>query len=79
MLGMMYMVQMAPGVCQWSDAGPSTNIDAQVVKAEAAADLGDDETSEIKEKVEAELRKDATNCAKDGMVRSMYNDTVAGK
>ncbi len=79
LMGLMYVVQMAPRVCQWSDAGPTTNIDPKVKEAEGVAKLSEAETADIKAKAEAELRKDPSNCAKDGMVRSMYDDSVTGK
>lgn len=75
MLGLMYAVQMAPKVCQWTDAGPSTNLDAKIAEAEKALGISDADRTTLRTQAEAEIRKDMTgNCDPKGMLRAMYND-----
>lgn len=75
MLGIMYEVQMAPKVCQWTDAGDSSKLDAKVAEGEKALNITDDEKATLKARAEADLRKELKdNCDPKGMLRAMYDE-----
>lgn len=72
-MGMFYQMQMAPRVCGWSNAAPTTKIDTTVTAQEQGLRVTAAERAEFRRLAEAELRADPSNCAADGMVRMMYD------
>ncbi|WP_043833659.1 hypothetical protein [Muricoccus aerilatus] len=72
-MGMFYQMQMAPRVCGWTNAAPTTKIDATVTAQEQGLRVTAAERAEFRRLAEAELRSDPSNCATDGMVRMMYD------
>jgi hypothetical protein len=74
-LGLLYMLQMAPSVCEWTNAGDSSKLDAKVVETENALGITDAEKADFKTTAEAELRK-AGNCDADGLARALYDEII---
>lgn len=74
-LALLYLVQSAPKICQWADAGDASKLDAKIEEAEAAVGFTDAEKSDLKAKAEEELRKPG-NCDANGLARAMYDEAI---
>lgn len=72
-IGMFYQMQMAPRVCGWTNAAPTTKIDTTVTAQQQDLRVNVAERAEFRRLAEAELRSDPLSCASDGMVRMMYD------
>ncbi len=75
-IGMFYELQMAPKVCNWTNAGSTAKLDATVTAQEKALGVTSADKADLTAKAAADLKSDPTNCAPDGMVRAMYDEAV---
>lgn len=73
-MGMMYEVQMAPKQCGWKDAADGKKLDANIAAQEKALGVSASEKAAMIKAAEADLKGDPSNCAPDGLLRSMYNE-----
>lgn len=75
-IGMFYELKLAPTVCKWTDAGSSKKLDATIADQEKALGVTTAERADLMAKAEADLKSDPSNCAKDGMLRPMYDEAI---
>ena len=73
---MFYEIQMAPTFCKWTDAGSTAKIDATISAQETAFGVTAADRATMKAAAETDLKSDPSNCAKDGMLRAMYDSAV---
>jgi hypothetical protein len=75
-IGMFYELQMAPKVCKWTDAADSRKLDATIADQEKALGVTAADRVKFMKMAEDDLKSDPSNCAKDGMIRPMYDEAV---
>lgn len=75
-MGMFYEMQMAPKVCKWTDAASSKKLDDMIASQEKALGITSSDRATLMKAAEADLRADPSNCAKDGILRPMYDESV---
>jgi hypothetical protein len=73
---MFYELQMAPKVCNWTNAGDSKKLDATIASQEQGLGVSSADKADLMKKAETDLKSDPSNCAPDGMVRAMYDEAV---
>ena len=74
MMGMFYSMQVAPKVCGWKDAAPTTKIDATIASQEKGLGVTSAERKTMIAVAEAELAK-SSDC-QDGLLRAMYDEAA---
>jgi hypothetical protein len=75
-IGMFYELQMAPKICNWTNAGSTAKLDSTIAEQEKALAITPADKADFTAKAAADLKSDPTNCAPDGMVRAMYDEAV---
>jgi hypothetical protein len=71
-----YGIQMAPRVCGWANVADGKKLDSTITAQEQALGVTAAERANLIKQAEADLRSDPSNCAADGLVRSMYDEAV---
>ncbi len=73
---MFYELQIAPAECKWTNAGDKSKLDATIAAQEKGLGVTPAEKTDLMAKAAADIKSDPTNCAPDGMLRSMYDEAI---